>query len=229
MRKLGILLVCLIVACAKDADQLMTVKGTIKNLKKGTLYLQKTVDTVRVSVDSITLDGTGDFVLTDAVESPEMYFLTLDKSPEKTISFFGEEGVITIHTKLDRFNYASDIQGPTNQKLLEEYNEMKSQFVGKNLDLLKADFEAKRDMDSIRMDSVAKQIKKLTTNRYLYTTNFALRNSDHEVAPYLALSELFDANIRLLDTINNSLSASVKKSKYGKQLADYIKKIKEQE
>ena len=67
----------------------------------------------------------------------------------------------------------------------------------------------------------------MNTNKYLYTTNFALRNADQEIAPYLALSELFDANIKLLDTINNSLSAPIKTSKYGKQLADYVEKIKE--
>lgn len=227
MRNLGIILVCLIVACTKDTDRLMTVKGTVKNLKKGTLYLQKVVDTVRVSVDSVTLDGTGDFVLTDAIESPEIYFLTLDKSPEKTISFFGEKGMITINTKLDRFNFSSNIEGLSNQKLLEEYNEMKSRFSNKHLDLLKANFEARRDLDSLKIDSITNQINKLTTNKYLYTTNFALRNADQEIAPYLALSELFDANLKLLDTINKSLTAPIKNSKYGKQLADYINKIKE--
>ncbi|PID71140.1 MAG: thiol:disulfide interchange protein [Flavobacteriales bacterium] len=226
MRKLGIILVFLMVACAKDSDNLMTVKGSVKNLKKGTLYLQKVVDSIRVSVDSVRLEGSGDFILTDEVASPEIYFVTLDKSPEKTILFFGEAGEITINTKLDRFNFSSDIKGLANQELLEEFNNMRSKFNNKQLDLLKADFEARRDSDSLQMDSITKQMNRLTTNRYLYTTNFALLNYEHEVAPYLALSELFNANIKLLDTINNSLSKPVKNSKYGKQLADYIEQIK---
>ena len=65
--------------------------------------------------------------------------------------------------------------------------------------------------------------------RYFYTTNFAVKNADSEIAPYLALTELFDANIRLLDTINNSLSDKVRASKYGKELHEYIKDIKDKE
>jgi len=56
-----------------------------------------------------------------------------------------------------------------------------------------------------------------------------VKNANFEVAPYIALTDLFDANIGLLDTINNSLTPSIKQSKYGKQLDVYIKKIKEVE
>ena len=48
-------------------------------------------------------------------------------------------------------------------------------------------------------------------------------------APYIALSELFDANIQLLDTINNSLTDKVKSSDYGKRLQKFITKIKTSE
>jgi len=43
------------------------------------------------------------------------------------------------------------------------------------------------------------------------------------------LSDLFNANIKLLDTINNSLSKKVKASKYGKELANFIAGIKKDE
>ena len=62
----------------------------------------------------------------------------------------------------------------------------------------------------------------------MYTINFAINNKDSEVAPYLALSEIYDANIKYLDTINNQLTPKVKASKYGKQLQDYINKRKAQ-
>jgi hypothetical protein len=69
----------------------------------------------------------------------------------------------------------------------------------------------------------------LIKKRYLYTTNFSVNNGKSEVAPYLALTELFDANISLLDTVNNSLSNKVKKSIYGQKLENFIKNIKENE
>jgi hypothetical protein len=42
------------------------------------------------------------------------------------------------------------------------------------------------------------------------------------VSPYLALSEIPDANIKLLDTINKMLVPKVAKSKYGKRLNELI-------
>ncbi len=204
----------------------MLVQGEIKNLKKGTLYLLKVKDTLLVAVDSIALDGVSTFALTDEIESPEIYFLSLGKSQNKQISFFGEKGTITINTKLDKFRFGATINGLTNQELLEEYNEMASQFNNKRLDLIKADFEVKKSDDSLKIDSIKNLINGLIKRRYYYTTNFAVNHADNEIAPYLALTELYDANIALLDTINNTLTPKVKASKYGKKLEEFITDIK---
>jgi len=56
-----------------------------------------------------------------------------------------------------------------------------------------------------------------------------LTNSGSEAAPYIALTELYDANIKLLDTINKSLSEKVKNSTYGKRLDAYITEIQNKE
>ena len=80
-----------------------------------------------------------------------------------------------------------------------------------------------------QIDSIKKLINGLVRRRYFYTTNFAVNHSDNEIAPYLALTELFDANITLLDTINNTLTPKVKISKYGKALGKFIADIKSKE
>ena len=215
-----------IFACSDKKENSMLVQGEIKNLKKGTLYLLKVKDTLLVAVDSIALDGVSTFALTDEIESPEIYFLSLGKSQNKQISFFGEKGTITINTKLDKFRFGATINGLTNQELLEEYNEMASQFNNKRLDLIKADFEVKKSDDSLKIDSIKNLINGLIKRRYYYTTNFAVNHADNEIAPYLALTELYDANIALLDTINNTLTPKVKASKYGKKLEEFITDIK---
>ena len=216
-------------ACNEKKENTMLVQGKIKNLKKGVVYLQKIKDTLLVTVDSISLDGVNTFTLTDEVESPEIYYLTLDRSPSRQISFFGEKGTITIDTKLDKFVFGATVNGLTNQKLLDEYNEMKNKFSGKRLDLIKADFDAKKSEDSLIIDSIQSQINNLIKRKYYYTTNFAVNHPDNEIAPYLALTELYDANITLLDTINNSLSKKVKQSTYGKKLEKFIADIKSKE
>jgi len=69
----------------------------------------------------------------------------------------------------------------------------------------------------------------LIKRKYLFAINFALTNKDKEIAPYIALSEVYDANIKYLDTINNALTPKVAKSKYGKMLSEYIAKRKKAE
>ena len=108
----------LVLACSSDQQPNMFVKGEVKGLKKGTLYLQKEVDSLWVSVDSIQLDGSGIYELADYQESPEIYNLTLDNNNEKRILFFGDQGEISINTKLDKFMLNAEISGQKNQQLL---------------------------------------------------------------------------------------------------------------
>uniref|UniRef100_UPI003563102A DUF4369 domain-containing protein n=1 Tax=Lutibacter sp. TaxID=1925666 RepID=UPI003563102A len=224
-----IVIVTLLISCNKSKNGNMVVKGTIDGLKKGTVYLQKIKDTVLVSVDSVQLNGELTFLLQDDVESPEIYFLTLDKQVGERISFFGEKGEILITSKLSKFSTSAKIKGSVNQGLLDEHNTMAQQFNGKKLDMVVEKFEAQKIKDTALLSKIAKDEKSLIRRKYLYTTNFAVLNAAHEVAPYLALTELYNANIKLLDTINNSLSQKVKTSKYGLELDKFIKDIKKQE
>ncbi len=221
-----IIIVTLIISCNKNKQGNMVVKVTIDGLKKGTLYLQKVKDTAQVSVDSVRLDGKTDIVLSDNVESPELYFLVLNKNIGERISFFGEKGEISISSKLSKFATSAKITGSVNQDLLEEHKAMARKFNGKKLDLLVEKFEAKKTKDTALVSKIDREEASLIRRKYLYTTNFAVVHAENEVAPYLALTELYDANIKLLDTINNSLSQKVKTSKYGLELDKFIKGIK---
>ncbi len=226
---LSLIVIVVLVSCSKDTKGSMVVSGEVKGLKKGTLYLQKMKDTLLVSVDSMTLDGINLFSLSDELESPEIYYLNLDKREDKTIPFFGDKGTIEIRTKLDKFIIASVVTGQKNQQLLEEYNDMMSQYGNKNLEYIKAEFDSKKANDSITLDSIQKRLTSLTKSKYRYTVNFAMTNSNSEIAPYLALTELYNANVIWLDSINNSLTKEVKTSKYGKKLASFISEIKSKE
>ena len=228
MKKILVLALSIIflAACSREDGNLMYVKGKVKGLKKGTLYLQKQVDTLIVSVDSVFVDGTDSFVMQDAIETPEMYYLALG-SGDKKIAFFGEKDTITIQTDLDKFALRARISGSENQAKLDEYYEMSKKFNDQNLDLIKEEFEARKLGSQDSIDEVGRKLKSWTRRKYLYTTNFAINNSDYEVSPYIALTELVDANVTLLDTINNSLSEEVRASKYGKQLEEFIKTVKE--
>lgn len=224
-----VILVTLLFSCTSDKKGNMLVNGTIDGLKKGTVYLQKMKDTVLVSVDSVEINGDGKFILSDDVESPEIYFISLDKMQSEIISFFGEPKEISITSKVEKFATSAKITGSENQLKLDEHNEMAKKFTGKQLDLFKEKFDAQKANDTALLSKLLKEEKNLIKRKYYYTTNFAVTHSDFETAPYLALTELYNANVKLLDTINNSLTAKIKKSKYGLQLDKFIKEIKQNE
>ncbi|UKM64605.1 DUF4369 domain-containing protein [Flavobacteriaceae bacterium GSB9] len=231
MRKIStLLLALLIMACSNEKNNLI-VKGSIKDLKKGVVYLKKVKDTSLVTLDSVAINGNSVFELHSPIESPQVFFLYLDKNSaiEDRIVFFADKGTTEINTTLKNFVFDAKIKGSKQQKVFEEYNKTITQINNRNLDLIKESFEAEKAGDTAKIDSLKKEANSILKRKYLYTVNFAINNKDSEVAPYLALSEIYNAKLSLLDTINNSLTPKVKASKYGKELDAFIKQIKEEE
>jgi hypothetical protein len=232
MKKIIALLALSIIlfACSSKKEGNMIVQGQIKGLKKGTLYLQKIVDTVIVSVDSIALNGSDLFTLTDNVESPVLYYLTFDgNTTDKRILFFGEQGIITINDNVENFGFAPKISGSKNQEVLDRFNVVSKRFQNERLEFIKKDFYAKKANDQELMKKLEEDYNRLVRRRVLYTTNFALTNADFEAAPYIALTEMYDASLKMLDTVNASLTPKVKSSTYGKRYQEYLDAIKEKE
>ena len=232
MKKIIVVLVVsiLMIACSSKKDGNMIVEGTIKGLKKGTLYLQKMNDTAIFSIDSVNVLGDGNFRLTDNVESPVMYYLTYDgNANDKRILFFGGKGTITINDNMSTFGFSPEITGSPNQLVLDKFLKINNQFKNQRLEFIKKEFDARQSKNTDLIKNLEKDYNRMIRRKYLYTTNFALSNSDSEAAAYIALTELYDANIKLLDTINKKLSIDVKNSIYGKRLDKYISKIKAQE
>ena len=232
MKKIIVILVVsiLMIACSSKKDGNMIVEGTIKGLKKGTLYLQKMNDTAIISIDSVNVLGDGNFRLTDNVESPVMYYLTYDgNASDKRILFFGDKGTITINDNMNTFGFSPEITGSPNQLVLDKFLKINNQFKNQRLEFIKKEFDAKKAKNTDLIENLQKDYNSMIRRKYLFTTNFALSNADSEAAAYIALTELYDANIKLLDTINKKLSKEVKNSIYGKRLDTYISKIKSKE
>ncbi|MGK0457733.1 MAG: hypothetical protein ACJAVE_000707 [Polaribacter sp.] len=220
----------LMVACSSEKEGNMIVEGNIKGLKKGTLYLQKMNDTALFSVDSMDVFGDGNFKLTDNVISPEMYYLTFKgNTNEKRILFFGNKGTITLNDNIDTFGFDTEIIGSENQVVLNKFTKINDKFKNQRLQFIKKEFDAIKSKNADSIAKVKTDFDRMIRRKYLFTTNFALTNSGSEAAPYIALTELYDANIKLLDTINKSLSEKVKNSTYGKRLDTYITEIKNKE
>ena len=77
-----IILLLLVSGCInEDLNDMDTieVKGSIEGLRKGTLYLQKIQDSILIDLDSIVLKGSPEFSLKTKINSPEIFYLYLDK------------------------------------------------------------------------------------------------------------------------------------------------------
>ena len=232
MKKLLVLsFVILIAACSTKKEGNMIVNGQIKGLKKGTLYLQKIDrDTILKTIDSVSVLGSDQFTLTANVDEPEMYYLTFNgNTTNKYITFFAEKGTINITDDVSKFGLNPVITGSKNQDILNNYTKISRRFNGQNLDLIQRKLYAQKANNKDSVDIINKEFESLLRRRYMVTVNFALNNKDNHVGPYLALTELVNANVKWLDTINKSLSQDIKNSIYGKKLNQFVIDVKKAE
>ena len=220
-----ILLILLPVSCGKDEEANFTLKGNIKGLKKGIVYLQKNGDSTSIiDLDSMVINGQPEFTLKTNIDEPIVLYLKLFKNDgeEHYIPFFADKGVTEINSTLKNFNYDAKITGSKQQQLLEEYLDIISKFGDQNLDLIENSFLAQKANDSIAIDSLTRLSNNLLKRKYSYTIQFAMNNKDSEVAPYLALYEIPNANPKYIDSVYNLLTENIKKSFYGKKLGEVI-------
>ncbi len=220
-------------SCEKEVSKTnMHLSGNIKGLKNGTLYIQRVVDTSLVAIDTIIIDGKSTFETDIDMKSPEMLYLFLDRgvsnSKDNNLLFFAEPGKINIETNLDSYIASAKITGSKNQDLYQEYKKIDSRFRDENLDLIEKKFNALKSKNANAVDSINEKQNSNIKRKYLFATNFAINNKDHEIAPYIALSEIYDINIKYLDTIQKSMTPTVAQSLYGKKLTEYVAKIKSQ-
>jgi hypothetical protein len=225
MRKLvyALAVLFLLNACSdKKQTKNLLITGNIEGFKKGTIYIQRLQDTLLINLDSIEINGDSKFVSQIDIDSPEMLYLSINRGQSKSLDnnlpFFAEQGKMTIETSLNYFTSDAKITGSKNQDLYNEYKNVMSSFIDKDLEIIKKKYEALRDNQNQKIDSLNERQKQLTRRKYLYSTNFAVNHSDYEVAPYIGLSEIYDINLKYLDTITKSMTPKVAKSKYGKQL-----------
>lgn len=236
MRKsiIALFSILLLASCTeKKSTKNFVLTGNIKGLKNGTLYIQRIKDTTLVPIDTIKIEGDSHFTSEFDLQSPEMLYLFLDRgvtnSLDNNITFFAEKGKMNIETSLDFFTADAKITGSKNQELYDEYRKVVSRFVDQDLTLIQKKFDAYKVKNESEVNKINIQQGDVLKRKYLYTTNFAVNHADYEVAPYVALAEIYDINLKYLDTIQKSMTPKVSKSMYGKRLNEFIAERKKEE
>lgn len=209
-----------IISCKKENE--MNLEATITGLKKGTVYLQKIKDSSLINLDSIIVNGQETLSLSTIVETPELFYLYVDKVDgteyNDRVIFFGEKGEIKLSTHLDKINNKVSIKGSKNHQIYTKYqNSLKNinkQLGQANLEFIKA--QLNNDQESIV--ALDKKVSKLMRSKYLRSIQFALNNKRSSVAAYIGAREISEANVIYLDSIYNGLSKKAKNTIYGKEL-----------
>lgn len=221
-------LLVVVVSCSDTSEESLIVTGNIKGLKKGTLYLQHIPDSILISVDSVAINGDGNFTLKANLQSPEIYYLYLNKKDHNDINdritFFAEPGTITVDTNWNTFDTTAKITGSESHEKLEEYRKTMSGINKRNVEIMMAAAQPENELAQLSIDSLQNISNRNTQRGYAYAINFALNNKTSFIAPYIAVKEIPDANIKYLDSIYGLLPAEVALSKYGKELAVLLKK-----
>ena len=106
---------------------------------------------------------------------------------------------------------------------------MIKQFNNKSLDLFKAKFDAHQAQKKDIVDSLQKAYDRNNKSKFLYTLNFGMNHLESEVTPYIVLTEMYNANIKALDTVYNNLDEKVLNSKYGLELKKFVDDVKSKE
>ena len=236
MKKISIALVAisLLFACSeKKSENNLHLTGTIKGLKNGTLYVQRETNNKLVAIDTIKIDGNSSFETDIQLKSPEMLYLFLDRgvtnSMDNNLYFFAEPGTVNIETNLENYLADAKVTGSKNQDLYYDFKKIDRRFQEENLTLIEKRFKAEKSNNVKETERIVALQESNIKRKYLHAANFAINNKEYEVSPYIALSEIYDINLKYLDTIQKSMSPKVAKSLYGKKLTDYIATIKKQQ
>lgn len=237
MKKIFLLLTLVFVTACNNknehSDKNLHITGSIDGLKQGTIYVKHIKDTLVETLDSISIKGNSTFESHINIAEPEMLYLFLDRgntqSLDNSVEFFAEPGNITLKTTLKEFYAKMKVEGSENHTLYEEFKNYKSRFNDENLKLIEARLKNQEKNNLKTADSIENEYAKLLKRKYLYTANFAVNHSDKEIAPFIALSEISNAHIILLDTIQKSMTDKIKKSLYGKKLTTFVNERKKLE
>jgi len=219
-------LALLLAACSGDSSRELIVEGRVRGLKKGTLYLQQVQDSSLVTLDSMPVGDEGEFRLKGQIDDPDLFYLYLNKADNNDMNdrivFFAEPGVVRIDTRWNAFEAEAEIEGTELQEQFREYRRNQSRFHVQELEVAHAIAGLSLPQDSLAMDSLENVSNRIALRSYLYALNFALNNRDSYLAPFVACTEVSDANPKYLDSIYKALNPEVAESKYGKKLKELL-------
>lgn len=100
------------------------LKGHIKGLSAGTVYLQRFDNKSFITVDSAQISG-GDYQFNTKLKLPELYGLTIDKNANPVYVFL-EDKKISVTSDTSSFNRSTVVTGSATNDLFYQYKKQKN-------------------------------------------------------------------------------------------------------
>ena len=196
----------------------------IEGLKKGEIIIKKLSDSAFVSLDSFQINGNNKINFKYMLAEPEMIYLDLnlnDGSSTKTMNFFAENSKIDIKTSLENYGFNMSVKGSINDSIYRNYISFNKKFNNQKLDLYERSIKNIKSNNKDSLEIIENLIININTRQFLHNANYAVRNSTYEIAPYIAITDLYESK-KILDTIYKSLDEKIIGSKYGVQLKKWL-------
>ena len=219
-----------LVSCNKDG---YTINGEVKGFEDGTkVYINKQDENGFTKIDSTEVKGGTFEFKSDKTPETDLYFIELGKTQEFAFPFVVENGKIKFTFDKEK-PQETKVTGTKNNDLMTSYNEEAFKIQKEIMDYQQSNqnkfMEAQQKGDQATMQSLMDEMSKIQNKYVDQNKKFISTNKDSYIS-LLLITQLAMSDALTTDEIKkyyNDLDASVKSTKKGKEFADNLKKIEE--
>jgi peroxiredoxin len=218
-RNLLLLIAVAFIMTACNQNKNFNVNVSLANGNDKTVYLQKYVDNVPVTIDSAVI-AEEKAVLTAPIDNPQILYALKIKGQRGSMPFFADNKDVAFVGDLDN-PQAVEIMGSETQAELDAYNDKLDEINMQIRDLYAVMQQAFSDNDSIKMDSLNKVGTALMEQQDNFRDEYIKANPESFVTHYILDGVKQDYP---LDQLKDLMAGFTTESIYRDHLNDYVAK-----
>ena len=207
-----ILLVGVILAsCMPGSKDQYTIKGVIKGVDTGRVFLQKFDSDHWTNIDSVKL-AKGEFTFTGKIGMAEMWHIAMAEK-QIYVPVFVENSKIEVQIYADSLEKSS-VKGSASQDIYQQYLTLNDAINKKMDDVNSAYKKARETHDTVAMkraDSVSNELDKEMKKQLV---NFVKTNNKTVVSPYLVVRNSWQFELADLEDVVKTMDTSLNNSQY---------------
>jgi peroxiredoxin len=218
-----VLIAAAIVSCNPTAKNEFTISGSVDTVFDSWVYLQKRLEGPFTSVDSVKLSN-GSFTFTGTIDYPELYYIRISETKSR-VSCFLEPGKINIEVDIEdsKKTKITGSQSHEEYKIYMDSLEVYYAMLRENYSLYT---EAEEDGDTELAAYYDSLITDTDNQRFDFVKGFVFGNKNSPVVPYLLYRNLYNYEIKELDSAVTVLDTSLNASPYMPLVSDHLKTLR---